>query len=91
MVATNRCCVFALLFALLLVHSLTEAGKGKEILGKIKEKIIEAKDKMKAGWERLTSQSEYACPAIDKFCEDHCAAKKAVGKCDDFKCNCIKL
>uniref|UniRef100_Q0GY42 Potassium channel toxin TcoKIK n=2 Tax=Tityus TaxID=6886 RepID=KBX2_TITCO len=47
--------------------------------------------KIKSGWERLTSESEYACPAIDKFCEDHCAAKKAVGKCDDFKCNCIKL
>nr|Q0GY43.1 RecName: Full=Potassium channel toxin TdiKIK; Short=TdKIK; Flags: Precursor [Tityus discrepans]ABE98264.1 KIK [Tityus discrepans] len=89
MVATNRCCVFALLVALLLIHSLAEAGKGKEVLGKIKNKLVEVKEKIKAGWDKLTSKSEYACPVIDKFCEDHCAAKNAIGKCDDFKCQCL--
>uniref|UniRef100_A0A2I9LP49 KTx n=1 Tax=Centruroides hentzi TaxID=88313 RepID=A0A2I9LP49_9SCOR len=90
MVANGRRWIWALLACLLLLHSLAEAGKGREILNKMKKKLADAKVTVKAAWSKLTSKSEYACPVIDKFCEDHCAAKESIGKCEDFKCMCLK-
>ncbi|XP_023220228.1 potassium channel toxin TdiKIK isoform X2 [Centruroides sculpturatus] len=90
MVSVGRRWIWALLASLLLLHTLAEAGRGKEIMSKIKKKLADAKVTVKGAWDKLTSKSEYACPVIEKFCEDHCAAKESIGKCEDFKCLCLK-
>nr|AIX87690.1 potassium channel blocker AbKTx-2 [Androctonus bicolor] len=82
---------FLFLAVIVMISSVIEAGKGKEFMANIKEKLNEVKEKVKSSWNKLTSMSEYACPVIEKWCEDHCKAKKAIGKCDDTKCKCLKL
>nr|AIX87693.1 potassium channel blocker AbKTx-5 [Androctonus bicolor]AIX87694.1 potassium channel blocker AbKTx-5 [Androctonus bicolor] len=82
---------FLFLAVIVMISSVIEAEKGKEFMANIKEKLNEVKEKVKSSWNKLTSMSEYACPVIEKWCEDHCEAKKAIGKCDDTKCKCLKL
>nr|ACJ23145.1 putative potassium channel toxin Tx633 [Buthus occitanus israelis] len=74
-----------------MISSVIEAGRGKQFMTNVKEKLTQVKNKMKNSWDRLTSMSEYACPVIEKWCEDHCEAKKAIGKCEDTECKCLTV
>nr|ALX72345.1 potassium channel toxin KTx3 [Odontobuthus doriae] len=82
---------FLFLAVIVMISSVIEAGKGKEFMTNVKEKLSKAKDKMKSSWNRLTSMSEYACPVIEKWCEDPWGAKKAIGKWEATECKCLTL
>nr|AIL48789.1 potassium channel blocker pMeKTx28-3 [Mesobuthus eupeus] len=82
---------FLFLAVIVMISSVIEAGRGKEFMSSLKEKLGGVKEKIKHSWNKLTSMSEYACPVIEKWCEDHCEANKAIGKCENTECKCLKL
>uniref|UniRef100_A0A224XGQ4 Putative Potassium channel toxin n=1 Tax=Megacormus gertschi TaxID=1843536 RepID=A0A224XGQ4_9SCOR len=74
--------VIVVAFLAMILMSLADAKsafveKAKGAFTKVGKKIKE-----------IAGKSEYMCPLVSSFCEQHCARLKKSGDCDLLKCKC---
>nr|API81323.1 potassium channel toxin [Hemiscorpius lepturus] len=74
--------LFAAFLVIMLISSLADAKSsfGEKAKGALKKVYNKMKD--------LAGKSEYGCPVVSSFCEQHCERMGKKGECSLLKCNC---